>query len=158
MCKGPVVRGPRHGGFRGPQVRVAGGRAGPGEMPAGQSHELVRSPMDAAVFRTLTVFGQSLGSLSFDADVIRSHLSLLPLPLTPGRPKARCPGCSPSLTSFPWSLTPAWMPRSLLGVSESVPRACLTAGSPGRGHCLTPSLCFQLGAWRCSQTSSQRKE
>ena len=61
---------------------MAGGRAGPGEMPAGQSHELVRSPMNAAVFRTLTAFGQSLGSLlpspgcrppSFDADVIRSH-------------------------------------------------------------------------------------
>ena len=42
---------------------MAGGRAGPGEMPAGQSHELVRSPMNAAVFRTLIAFGQSLGSL-----------------------------------------------------------------------------------------------
>ena len=33
MCKGPLGRGPRHGGFRGPQVRVAGGRAGPGRRP-----------------------------------------------------------------------------------------------------------------------------
>ena len=96
--------------------QVAGGRAGPGETPAGQSHELVRSRTNAAVFRTITTFGQSQSSLlpssscqplSFDADVIRSHLSLPFLSLlTPGRLKARRPGCSSDLTSFPRSLTP----------------------------------------------------
>ena len=123
------------------------GRAG--ETPAGQSRELVRSPMNAAVFRTLTAFGQSLGSLlpssscrplSFDADMIRSHQSLpLLSPLTPGRPKARRPGCSSDLTSFPRSLTSGRC-QSLLGVPESMPRARLAVGFPGRGLRLTGSL------------------
>ena len=123
------------------------GRAG--ETPAGQSRELVRSPMNAAVFRTLTAFGQSLGSLlpssscrplSFDADMIRSHRSL-PLLSSDSRP-AQGPSSWVLIRPHQLPSEPDFrsMPQSLLGVPESMPRARLAVGFPGRGPRLTGSL------------------
>lgn len=161
----PYVQRPTGEGSQTWRVQGATGQGGwrqgrAGETPAGQSRELVRSPMNAAVFRTLTAFGQSLGSLlpssscrplSFDADMIRSHQSLpLLSPLTPGRPKARRPGCSSDLTSFPRSLTsgrchshswaclnpcrvPAWLWDSLDGDLVS-PGHCLFSLAHGDAH------------------------